>query len=473
MQIGDIYATAQITLVAATGDDPTHGLPGVSSHPRPRNKCEELGPVCLLPAPRIHGLKGVAQSKWATRGWTFQEFYRSRRRLIFTAHEAIYICSDGPRYEIVMPPTSSDFVNEKDKDAYWLEKWLSQEHARGKPYHMHDTRDAIYRAMAHLEAYSRRQLSYDSDALNAITGALDPLRNVGVYHIWGVPFVRGDIAAANPAYSLTGLTGDRNIFCCNPVLHRYITPMHPQISNDKLPDVASPDTIAVRRSRLSVLSKRDYWQHTRMSLLWYHNQPCRRRHDFPSWSPIGWVGEIDWYRYTLETHAYVVGHVCGAKFGTQSGTSELSSLIQNCVDVSNSLSPCLELRLQTANLKLVNAASHNGKHLLAGEAYSVSLSLNNDLEAEFTPNWDIVPALLDPTMLYKGALIHGTRPHSHLAFVLVLASRDDYWERVGIFEAPSKLGHLADLNPMAYLNTVDGVSWWDTVFEDYEVIQIR
>ncbi|CAG5181270.1 uncharacterized protein ALTATR162_LOCUS9678 [Alternaria atra] len=47
LQMGEIYAAAQVTIVAAAGSDPSYGLPGVSSQSRPVPKSEKIGD--LLP----------------------------------------------------------------------------------------------------------------------------------------------------------------------------------------------------------------------------------------------------------------------------------------------------------------------------------------------------------------------------------------------------------------------------------------
>jgi len=85
LQIDKIYRNAQACIVAAAGKDPNHGLPGVSL-PRHRSK-----PVCRLDGMTVtlfrddgSLLHDIGKSRWAERGWTFQEILFSRRRLYFT-----------------------------------------------------------------------------------------------------------------------------------------------------------------------------------------------------------------------------------------------------------------------------------------------------------------------------------------------------------------------------------------------------
>jgi len=184
--MGDIYAAAQLTIVAAAGYDPTYGLPGVLSRPRLVPKAEKIGTIWLKPLPRLIQLAEVAESKWASRAWTFQEFYRSRRRLIFTQNQMIFICNSQMKYELALSGTKWTASNDSPtEDGYWARRWLPHCGAAKGQSHLWTTID---RAAGHLQAYSDRHLSYDSDSLDAISGALDSLRQESVYHVWGALF---------------------------------------------------------------------------------------------------------------------------------------------------------------------------------------------------------------------------------------------------------------------------------------------
>src|SRR5690242_1462165 len=97
LQMSSIYREAQLTIIAAAGSDPTHGLPGVESNLR---DCrvghhENIDSICLsalrLPSFTSHKyVKDVLGSTWASRAWTYQEGMFSRRRLIFTERQVIF-----------------------------------------------------------------------------------------------------------------------------------------------------------------------------------------------------------------------------------------------------------------------------------------------------------------------------------------------------------------------------------------------
>ena len=82
-----IYSNASLCLVAAAGDSPEHGLPGVSE-PRPilgKKLSYEIGDTTLYFAHKTLDIWNlVEKSKWASRGWTFQEFLFSKRLVFFT-----------------------------------------------------------------------------------------------------------------------------------------------------------------------------------------------------------------------------------------------------------------------------------------------------------------------------------------------------------------------------------------------------
>jgi hypothetical protein len=67
-QMDAIYNCAELTIIAAAGDDPHHGLPGVNNTNRSTQKavrvCNDFV-VQTFPHPNV----SLARSRWATRGW--------------------------------------------------------------------------------------------------------------------------------------------------------------------------------------------------------------------------------------------------------------------------------------------------------------------------------------------------------------------------------------------------------------------
>ncbi|KAI0402902.1 heterokaryon incompatibility protein-domain-containing protein [Xylaria palmicola] len=88
----DIFAAAQITIVAGCGDGANSGLVGSPETPRKAEKPLTLGSsVSILPvAQRLHEL--LDDSIWSSRGWTFEEYVFSRRLLFILGSEVFLDC---------------------------------------------------------------------------------------------------------------------------------------------------------------------------------------------------------------------------------------------------------------------------------------------------------------------------------------------------------------------------------------------
>jgi hypothetical protein len=211
-----IYASAQLTLVAAVGRDSSYGLPGVSSARNFPVRQATVGSITLTFHPPACGWS-VAHSPWFSRAWTLQEGYLSRRRLYFTDSEVLFVCNglQHPHQDVT-------------SDRYSGMKYLMGT-IPNRPSQPHQSN--LENALEMLTQYSARKLSYDSDALSAVTGILNHW-NTGehpVGSIWGVPFVE-----------LLGKTF-----------------------------------------------------HSKLCIHWKQRKPTTRRRDFPSWSQLGWHDPVE------------------------------------------------------------------------------------------------------------------------------------------------------------------------------------
>jgi len=90
--MASIYANAWLTIIAAEGQDANHGIHGIRHISKQRSfdqhifKLSNRHSVCEIP------LCDVSQSKWSERGWTFQEYLFSPRRLIFGGSRVKWEC---------------------------------------------------------------------------------------------------------------------------------------------------------------------------------------------------------------------------------------------------------------------------------------------------------------------------------------------------------------------------------------------
>ncbi|KAI1653924.1 heterokaryon incompatibility protein-domain-containing protein [Daldinia decipiens] len=166
-QMGNIYANAEITIIAAAGTDPTYGLPGIS---RPRKQHPDGFPYLS------HQIK---ESVWASRGWTYQEGFLSPRKLVFTDYEASYLCDTICLAEHAQDSMSIMARGVDDRLKSFTLSYSEDDKIIYK-YNM-------YRVHQMIIEYSRRQLGYPSDALHAIKGVIKLLEIKAFTLIWGIP----------------------------------------------------------------------------------------------------------------------------------------------------------------------------------------------------------------------------------------------------------------------------------------------
>ncbi|EXL64800.1 hypothetical protein FOPG_18949 [Fusarium oxysporum f. sp. conglutinans race 2 54008] len=88
-----IYSQASFTIIAAAGRDSRDGLAGVTA-PRDQQKrplqIDNMQFRYLGKPPR----EKIQSTKWAERGWTYQEGFLSRRRIFFTNEQFVFQCNN-------------------------------------------------------------------------------------------------------------------------------------------------------------------------------------------------------------------------------------------------------------------------------------------------------------------------------------------------------------------------------------------
>ncbi|KAI1659870.1 HET-domain-containing protein [Daldinia decipiens] len=221
-RMGRIYNGASLTIMAAAGSDPDHGLPGVSK-PR-KNAAPMRNPSNWTIVDIPHGLPDLIDaSAWRNRAWTYQEQVLSRRRLYFTDQEAVFQCLNYNARE--------SYSSRKDPNSY-------------KFFTLDPIRDSPYQIFGSIAEYSRRELTYEHDYLNGLSGILEYLAEEedSVFHLFGVPIL----------------------------LREYVT---------------DENKIIIR----------DYPALLMIGMTWKISTGKRHRGmNFPSWSWIGWSGHVDW-----------------------------------------------------------------------------------------------------------------------------------------------------------------------------------
>ncbi|KAK3401578.1 heterokaryon incompatibility protein-domain-containing protein [Sordaria brevicollis] len=170
MNMGRIYSGSVVTIVAAAGEVPEYGLPGVSS----RARTSQLGldindelSLVLYEAPKDHILK----SKWNTRGWTYQEGLLPKRRLIFTDAMVYFQCQEMHVDEVMslpIPGPGEDF----DEVRVLSFANLSSFNDLGMVFPRTTDWSDPSTAWDRIGEYGTRELGWESDALNAISGVM-------------------------------------------------------------------------------------------------------------------------------------------------------------------------------------------------------------------------------------------------------------------------------------------------------------
>ena len=190
-------------------------------------------------------MHAINASKWSTRGWTYQEAVLSRRRLVFTEHQVYFECNVMNCYE--SSHHAMDFLHTKDrsKKRSFVHPGMFAGIDLSKDKEAKNYAPLAYlKFLTHLMNFTSRNLTYESDALNAFSGIAQSFQNVQfsptpIHHLWGLPL-----------------------------------------------EFPSPG-VSRQIQRLSLVN----------SLTWFHEvadgAPApQRRHGFPSWSWSGWKGKV-------------------------------------------------------------------------------------------------------------------------------------------------------------------------------------
>ena len=154
-QMGAIYANAVVTIIAADGDS-ENGLPGLKGVSRPRDLRQTVipfGQEAIIA--RNTGIFSMGTgTEYYKRGWTYQEYLMSPRRILFNRKELHWQCQCNVWHEETI------FGTEVDK---YIDRRLSVILA-GFP---------DLGSLSHLiSRYNERELRYDEDAHPGILGLL-------------------------------------------------------------------------------------------------------------------------------------------------------------------------------------------------------------------------------------------------------------------------------------------------------------
>jgi hypothetical protein len=191
-QMDLIYAGAELTIIAAAGDNPDYGLCGFNGTLRNLQMALRLGDYLLtetLPDPE----RSVERSEWATRAWTYQEAVLSRRRLVFTSDQILWECDSMSCSESAKVPLDLLHTLVREKDILLAGTCFPFKHPGTDPKDI----------WSFIGRYYKKNMSYREDKLSAMQGifkcfekADPPVRNLSGIPIFDPSIFEIDISGS-------------------------------------------------------------------------------------------------------------------------------------------------------------------------------------------------------------------------------------------------------------------------------------
>ena len=203
----------------------------------------------------------IKQSEWATRGWTYQEGVLSNRRLVFTPQQTYWECHGMATNESLDLPLQHLHDQSGTRMSPYMLSGVFDGDLHRVPTLQYGfqapTKDEVSEQVreldSHVHAFTTRTLSYASDSLNAFLGiASHYSTNDGLCLVLGLPVWAGLFANGEP--------GLQHTFA---------------LSLSAWAHTAPPETLDA-----------DYYGAD------VYNAECPRRTQFPSWTWVGWQGQV-------------------------------------------------------------------------------------------------------------------------------------------------------------------------------------
>lgn len=252
----EIYQQAYLVIIAATGKDADAGLPGTTI-PRTgiNQRSESIGGIDFNTS-SLALRRALENSKWATRGWTFQEGLLSRRALVITDSMTYWDCweSNGREDRVGDEPKSLFEWNEAIAESTWRMDFVSRMNSTiirrteaGEI--LTPCRTLLY--CEHVSAFQRRQLGNQGDALWAFLGILK-LQKIRFPKgfIWALPYERLDATllwTENSGYSCMHMREVKQQIPVGRVVHQLSYPSWSWLSSDtsiRFPDPCGGSVIS-------------------------------------------------------------------------------------------------------------------------------------------------------------------------------------------------------------------------------------
>ncbi len=172
-----IYEGAYLTIIAAAGEDAEAGLPGVTPNSRNIRQHFEVVDGMRLAVAMPTLTQQIAESRWASRAWTYQEGIMCQRYLIFTNQQIYWKCRQAAFCEAVEEPIK-EFPDMNELPSFGR--------VLGSSFMERGEFSKVYCRL--VSDYSIRDLTYESDGLRAVSGVLRQMEiSFGVGFVCGIP----------------------------------------------------------------------------------------------------------------------------------------------------------------------------------------------------------------------------------------------------------------------------------------------
>ncbi len=188
--MGAVYAASEFTVIANGRNSVSEGLPGVRTGTRPRTQqvvqSDELVLVSGLDAKFDNHSNDEQNPPWQNRAWTFQEKLLSPRCIVLGSNQMHWECLEASYCEETEFETLSNGTYPALGQIKSLFSWDLIRRPKEKQINFYLGFYSQYSKL--LSSYNCRELSFDSDALNAFQGILNTLSDrTGVQFLWGLP----------------------------------------------------------------------------------------------------------------------------------------------------------------------------------------------------------------------------------------------------------------------------------------------
>lgn len=172
-----IYSESALTIIASASERPSEGLTGVGMDRTDlpySMRTEDLSLTQIF----TNLADEVENSRWNTRGWTYQEGFLSNRRLLFTKSQCYFQCGELWCTEGINLPldTLSRLNSPGQSKLSRVFPWVTNEKTALDSVHLDRQKQSEEYFVQRVREYMKRELTHDTDAFNAFAGVLNYLK---------------------------------------------------------------------------------------------------------------------------------------------------------------------------------------------------------------------------------------------------------------------------------------------------------